>query len=58
MLGSAFDNAPVGIAVLASCGVVVLCNRALGAVLDRLLDAVLTDPRLNQKDRLLELARK
>jgi diguanylate cyclase (GGDEF)-like protein/PAS domain S-box-containing protein len=35
VLGSAFDNAPVGIAVLASCGVVVLCNRALGAVLDR-----------------------
>jgi len=31
---------------------------ALGAMLDRLLDAVLTDPRLNQKDRLLEIARK
>ena len=31
---------------------------ALGAVLDRLLDAVLTDPRLNEKDKLLELARK
>lgn len=30
---------------------------ALGATLDRLLDAVLVDPRLNEKDRLLELAR-
>lgn len=30
---------------------------ALGAVLDRLLAAVLVDPSLNQKDRLLELAR-
>ena len=30
---------------------------ALGAVLDRLLTAVLADPSLNQKDRLLELAR-
>ena len=31
---------------------------ALGAALDRLLEMVLVDPRLNQKDRLLELARK
>jgi tRNA nucleotidyltransferase (CCA-adding enzyme) len=31
---------------------------ALGATLDRLLEMVLVDPRLNQKDRLLELARK
>ncbi len=30
---------------------------ALGAVLDRLLAAVLADPSLNRKDRLLELAR-
>ena len=30
---------------------------ALGATLDRLLEAVIVDPRLNDKDKLLELAR-
>jgi tRNA nucleotidyltransferase (CCA-adding enzyme) len=31
---------------------------ALGATLDKLLEIVLVDPRLNEKERLLELARK
>ena len=32
---SAFDNAPIGIAVLTPQGVVTLCNAAMGRLLDR-----------------------
>jgi poly(A) polymerase/tRNA nucleotidyltransferase (CCA-adding enzyme) len=31
---------------------------ALGAVLDRLLEAVIVDPALNKKETLLELAKR
>jgi diguanylate cyclase (GGDEF)-like protein/PAS domain S-box-containing protein len=35
VLGSAFDNAPVGMAVLTPAGVVALANQALGVLLNR-----------------------
>jgi diguanylate cyclase (GGDEF)-like protein/PAS domain S-box-containing protein len=35
VLGSAFDNAPVGMAVLTPVGVVTMCNAALGGLLGR-----------------------
>jgi diguanylate cyclase (GGDEF)-like protein/PAS domain S-box-containing protein len=35
VVGSAFDHAPIGIAVLTPRGIVVLCNAAMGALLGR-----------------------
>ena len=35
MVGSAFDNAAIGIAVLTPAGIVILCNAAMGALLGR-----------------------
>jgi diguanylate cyclase (GGDEF)-like protein/PAS domain S-box-containing protein len=35
VVGSAFDNAAIGIAVLTPAGIVILCNAAMGALLGR-----------------------
>ena len=35
VVGSAFDNAPIGIAVLTPPGIIIMCNAAMGALLGR-----------------------